>query len=176
VILGARCDWQTVVVEGADVVLQIWDTAGQERFRALARGYYRNADGVVLVFDLTSRSSFEALGPWMRDLQKSAAKGLPVIVVGNKADAVDDRAVSGTEAESTAREFGAEYRETSCKTGDGVAAVFQTMARLCYLRKFGAVSPGGRAEEEEEGRGGKEEVPRGTVDVKKKEAKGGCCK
>ncbi|KAJ9151672.1 GTP-binding protein YPTC4 [Coniochaeta hoffmannii] len=77
------------------IKLQLWDTAGTERFRSVSRSYYRGAAGAVLVYDVTSRKSFEGLGPFLNDARALASPNLTVLLVGNKLDLAGDEAAGG---------------------------------------------------------------------------------
>jgi small GTP-binding protein len=110
--------------EEESVKLQIWDTAGQERFRSVSKAYFRNAYGAVLVFDLTNKQSFDELNLWINDLNTLCIPNAYIIMVGNKADLVDDRTVSEGEAQETAKRYNLEYLETSAKTGQSVPEAF----------------------------------------------------
>ncbi|XP_058712581.1 ras-related protein Rab-42 isoform X4 [Poecile atricapillus] len=106
--------------------LQLWDTAGQERFRSITRSFYRSAVGVLLVFDLTNRASFEHVSEWYRE---AAGDQLPVFVlVGHKCDLVAERAVSAEEAGHLATTLGMAFVETSACSNINVELAFQTLA------------------------------------------------
>lgn len=95
------------------VKMQIWDTAGQERFKAMAPLYYRNANAALLIFDLTNHSSFEEVKTWILELQKNVQEPMFLLLVGNKADLDERRAVSREEAFIYAHSIGAKFLETS---------------------------------------------------------------
>jgi small GTP-binding protein len=126
--IGVEFKSYVIPSEDDTVRLQIWDTAGQERFRSVAKAYFRNAYGAVLVFDLTAKASFDELGAWVNDLNALCIPNAYVVMVGNKADLGDDRTVSENEAQETARRYNLEYVETSAKTGDRVADAFVRLA------------------------------------------------
>ncbi|POY74554.1 hypothetical protein BMF94_2315 [Rhodotorula taiwanensis] len=113
--------------------VQCWDSAGQERFRSVSRQYYRGACGAVVVFDITSRRSFEALASWLSDARTLASSDLEVVVVGNKLDQEEDRQVPYLEASRWAQEHNATYVETSSKTGENVEQPFILLARSILL-------------------------------------------
>ncbi|GAA5960801.1 hypothetical protein JCM8115_000158 [Rhodotorula mucilaginosa] len=113
--------------------VQCWDSAGQERFRSVSRQYYRGACGAVVVFDITSRRSFEALSSWLSDARTLASPDLEVVVVGNKLDQEEDRQVPYLEASRWAQEHNALYVETSSKTGENVEQPFILLARSILL-------------------------------------------
>jgi small GTP-binding protein len=113
---------------GENVKLQIWDTAGQERFRAVSKAYFRNAVGAVLVFDLTQKPTFDDVGTWLNDLTSLCAPNAYVILVGNKSDLADERAVSAAEADEASRRYNLEFIETSAKDGTGIGEAFARLA------------------------------------------------
>ncbi|GAA5865652.1 hypothetical protein JCM1840_003204 [Sporobolomyces johnsonii] len=114
--------------------VQCWDTAGQERFRSVTRNYYRGACGAVIVYDITSRRSFENLSSWLADARALASPDLAVVIVGNKADRPeDDRQVPYLEASRWAQEHGALFVEASSKTGENVEQPFILLARSILL-------------------------------------------
>ncbi|KAJ8367587.1 hypothetical protein AAFF_G00314760 [Aldrovandia affinis] len=133
------------VEPGVRVKLQFWDTAGQERFRSVTRSYYRNSVGGLLVFDLTSRASFDHVREWHAEvLERVRPHGVLFVLVGHKSDRVSERpggaggqgegerAVSRDEAERLAGQLGAPYVEASSKTGGGVAEAVELLARRVY--------------------------------------------
>ncbi|NXD02702.1 RAB42 protein, partial [Certhia familiaris] len=106
--------------------LQLWDTAGQERFRSITRSFCRSAAGVLLVFDLTNRASFEHIPEWYRE---AAGDRLPAFVlVGHKCDLVAERAVPAEEARHLATTLGMAFVETSARSNLNVELAFQTLA------------------------------------------------
>ena len=105
--------------------IQIWDTAGAERYRALNSVYYHNAMGGLLVFDLTSRQSFESLDGWVEEFLGLAQPGAILVIIGNKLDLLDSNEqnnehVSPSEAEIWAKQHNFEYFSTSAQTGTNV--------------------------------------------------------
>jgi small GTP-binding protein len=95
------------------VKMQLWDTAGQERFKAMAPMYYRNANAALLVFDVTNHTSFEEVKSWILELQRNVQEPMFLLLVGNKIDLVEQRAVSREEAFIYAQSIGAKFLETS---------------------------------------------------------------
>ncbi|XP_017773514.1 PREDICTED: ras-related protein Rab-43 [Nicrophorus vespilloides] len=98
--IGVDFSMKTVMVDGKKVKLQIWDTAGQERFRTITQSYYRSANGVIIVYDITKRSSFLSVARWMEEVRRYSGSAVLVALVGNKADAENLREVEFEEAES----------------------------------------------------------------------------
>lgn len=91
--------------------------------------YYRDADGAVLVYDITDYRSFEKAQHWVRELQRMAPEGIKITLAGNKCDREKSRAVSREEASKFARGCGAEVSYTSAKTGEGIEACFSGLAQ-----------------------------------------------
>jgi Ras-related protein Rab-1A len=101
-------------VDKNTVKLQIWDTAGQERFRTITSAYYRGADGIIMVYDVTSQDSFNHVADWLTEVNRYASEGTCKLLVGNKSDR-EDRAVSSEEASAYAEKLKIPFLETSAK-------------------------------------------------------------
>lgn len=93
---GAQFIKKNLTVDGKQLKFQIWDTAGQEKFMSLAPMYYRSAEIIILVFDVTRKESFKSLRKWMNALQNNKRDGSFIVLAGNKID-VDDRVVGRDE-------------------------------------------------------------------------------
>ncbi|GAB5360417.1 hypothetical protein AAMO2058_000626100 [Amorphochlora amoebiformis] len=122
--IGVEFGSKVVTVAGKKVKLQIWDTAGQERFRSVTKTYYRGAAGCLLVYDITSRETYENLTTWLRDAKTLARPDITVVAVGNKCDRKNDREVSLLEASRFAQDNDLLFMETSALTGECVDEVF----------------------------------------------------
>lgn len=116
--------------DGRKAQLNIWDTAGQERFHALGPIYYRGSDGALLVYDITDQDSFQKVKSWVRELRQMRGTDIALIIVGNKTDLEEQRAVMHQEAMQYARTVGAQYVETSAKENEGVAELFELLTQL----------------------------------------------
>ena len=110
--------------------LQIWDTGGQERFSSIRPMYYRGSLGALLIFDLTNSASFEHLPQWIEEVRANVKTEIPLLLVGNKSDLVDQRVVSLEEINNFTSNFNLYYMETSAKTGEGVGDCFYILACL----------------------------------------------
>jgi small GTP-binding protein len=140
--IGVEFKSYSLVADNKNIKLQIWDTAGQERFRSVSKAYFRNAVGGVLVFDLTQKPSFDQLNIWINDLNTLCAPNAVIILVGNKSDLADDRAVTESEVQETTKRYGLDYLETSAKTGDNVAETFARLGQAVLRQvKAGKVAP-----------------------------------
>uniref|UniRef100_A0A7N4PLV3 Ras-related protein Rab-4 n=1 Tax=Sarcophilus harrisii TaxID=9305 RepID=A0A7N4PLV3_SARHA len=127
--IGVEFGSRVVNVGGKTVKLQIWDTAGQERFRSVTRSYYRGAAGALLVYDITSRETYNSLTNWLTDARTLASPNIVVILCGNKKDLDSEREVTFLEASRFAQENELMFLETSALTGENVEEAFLKCAR-----------------------------------------------
>ncbi|CAB0031283.1 unnamed protein product [Trichogramma brassicae] len=128
--IGVDFSMKTVLIDGKRVKLQIWDTAGQERFRTITQSYYRSANGVILVYDITKRPSFLSLQKWVDEIRKYTTSHVLLILVGNKCDLEDAREVKKSEADMV-REYLPEVFhivETSAKENTNIDSIFFSLA------------------------------------------------
>jgi len=132
-----------VDLDGTKVKLQLWDTAGQERFRSLTHAYFRDANAVMVVFDVTSQKSFENCRSWLNDIKEHAQEDVLCVIVGNKIDLSAARKVKREDAEKLANDFEISYFETSAKTGLHVNETFTTVARVIMLQRIRKPPPRG---------------------------------
>ncbi|XP_077511658.1 ras-related protein Rab-36-like isoform X2 [Amblyomma americanum] len=118
--------------------LQIWDTAGQERFRSITSAYYRGAQVVILVFDLSLASSLYNTPQWLQETLESTGPGHEPLrfLVGTKKDLLNDGSLDGMEGDATkiARRLDAEYWSVSAKTGENVQQLFFRVAALAFVK------------------------------------------
>jgi small GTP-binding protein len=129
--IGAAFLTKVVTTNKGSMRLQLWDTAGLEKFRSLSPMYYRKASVVVLVFDVTSKSSFKNLEDWMVEIAGEAPQGIKLVVIGNKIDLVEERVISTQAGKEAAAAMNAVlYGETSGLTGEGVNEIFAKIAEF----------------------------------------------
>jgi small GTP-binding protein len=128
--VGVDFQRRVISLDGCTFMLEVWDTAGQDRFRAMAQNYFRRADGFGLLFDIARRSSFEHLDMWIQMVKDNANRqDVPMLLIGNKNDRVDEREVPADEGKAFADRNNMDYIETSAKTGFGVAQAFEDLSR-----------------------------------------------
>lgn len=116
------------------VKLQIWDTCGQERFRALTRSYYRNAQAIIIVYDITSRESFEKSKVWIKEVDHYVDKSVLVVLVGNKTDLYPKRKVEYFEGHKLAEEHFLNFFEVSAKYDNNIETLFGFIADKLYTK------------------------------------------
>ncbi|KAI0260390.1 ras-domain-containing protein [Gloeopeniophorella convolvens] len=125
--------------KGKRVTLNIWDTAGDERLRAITSSYYRGTQGIILVYDVTTRATFEAISWWFAEKSRFAPESAVKMIVGNKSDKCHLRQVSTEEAAAYAAKMGCLFVESSAKTAAGVRETFRDVVER-ILDKPGSCS------------------------------------
>lgn len=126
--IGVDFKVRTLDVDGKRCKLQLWDTAGQEKFRTITNSYYRGAHGIVVVYDITDKESFNNVRHWVEEVDKYAAENVHKLLLGNKCDLTSKRAVYYDEANELAESLGVKFMETSAKNAHNVDQAFQAMA------------------------------------------------
>lgn len=128
--IGVDFKIRTINMDGKVIKLQIWDTAGQERFRTIVSSYYRGAHGIMVVFDITNKESFENIPMWCEEIKKYAGGSVKKILIGNKSDFDTKRQVEYSEAKELADSMNMDYIETSAKTALNVEKAFYDLTIL----------------------------------------------
>merc|ERR1712151_8869 len=123
--IGAAFMTQTLSLSDVVVKFEIWDTAGQERYKSLAPMYYRGAAAAVIVYDITSKESFDAAKSWVVELRSTDTL---IALAGNKSDLDSTRIIERETARAYAEQMGILYMETSAKSGQNVNELFHEIA------------------------------------------------
>jgi len=126
---------KTLKIKDKEIKLKIWDTAGQERYRQITSHIYKDADGIILVFDVTSEESFNQITDWMEQIKNNVSKEeINLILIGNKCD-LADRMVEKERGEEMAKNLNIKYFETSALTGQGINEAFEELAKQIFRNK-----------------------------------------
>eukprot|EP00475_Leptophrys_vorax_P021530 TRINITY_DN2925_c0_g1_i1.p1 TRINITY_DN2925_c0_g1~~TRINITY_DN2925_c0_g1_i1.p1 ORF type:complete len:209 (-),score=59.71 TRINITY_DN2925_c0_g1_i1:81-707(-) len=133
--IGVDFHFRKVDMNGSRVRIQIWDTAGQERFQTITSAYYRGAHGIILVYDITSRESFEHIERWLAQVNLHASPNTLRALVGNKSDLAAERVVQEDEGKELATQMGVPFWETSAKNADNVENMFLSFAQQALVQK-----------------------------------------
>ena len=104
-----------ILPNNKEYILFFYDTAGEERFRSIAFNSIKNADGILLFYDITDKSSFESISSWMKSIYDAKEKNFPIILLGNKCDLKEERAVTKEEGKQKANQYGCSFYEISNK-------------------------------------------------------------
>lgn len=164
--IGVDFKIRTIELDGKTIKLQIWDTAGQERFRTITSTYYRGAQGIIVVYDVTDQESYTNVKTWLNEIDRFASENVNKLLVGNKCDLVSKKVVDRSTAEDFANSLNIPFLETSAKTNANVEQAFMTMASEIKSRLDSQpISQGG---------GGGGGFTPGTP-LPKESAKSGCC-
>ena len=127
--------------EGKTIRLQIWDTAGQERYRTITTGLFKGAVGIILMYDITDKQTFNNVREWIKSIEEETSKKVILILVGNKVDK-KEREVLKAEGEQIAEEYNFPFFETSAQSGLNVNSVFETLAKLIVEKKAHSANQG----------------------------------
>ena len=111
-----------------EVKLHIWDTSGSEKYKSITQQYYRDAHGIILIFDVCNRNSFNNLNNWISEIKNNCLSECQVIIVGNKND-IKDRIVSMDEGINFTKKFGYNYIDASAKSGYNILLIFDTISQ-----------------------------------------------
>jgi Ras-related protein Rab-1A len=109
--------------------LQIWDTAGQEKFRNINSSYYKGANGILVVYDITNKETFDGLNSWLIEIEKNSSKDVYKLLIGNKNDLEEKREITFEEGKEFASINGMEFFETSAKTAYKVQEAFELLTK-----------------------------------------------
>ena len=113
------------------VSLQIWDTCGEEKFRSITQQYYRNADGIILLFDLTDLQTFLHIEQWLKEIKRNCKKDVQLFLAGNKMDLQNEKQVPQYEIQNFIDKHNMRYESVSAKIGTNVSMVFEELADKC---------------------------------------------
>ncbi|CAD8072688.1 unnamed protein product [Paramecium sonneborni] len=133
--IGVEFGSRTLNIRQKNIKLQIWDTAGQESFKSITRSYYRGSICAIIVYDVTSRDSFENISRWMEETKSYANDKITLVLVANKTDLSDKRVITTEEGQSFAKKHDLIFVEASAKTGFQVDKIFQEAAEA-VLKKI----------------------------------------
>ena len=126
--IGVEYKVKKITINGVDINLHIWDTAGQERFRSITKSFMQNADGIIYVYDITQRESFNNLKTWIRESDQ-ATQGFKKIIVGNKIDLENNRKIGKDVVQKFCEENNIKGVEMSAKEGKNIGECFEYLAR-----------------------------------------------
>ena len=125
--IGVDFKIRTVDLDTKTIKLQIWDTAGQERFRTITSSYYRGAQGIIIVYDITDKKSFDNVRQWLFEIDRYAGENICILLVGNKSELSNKRAVEYDAGKAFADELTVPFLEVSAKNNTSVEQAFRTI-------------------------------------------------
>ena len=125
------------IIDNKTIRIDLWDTAGNEKFHSLTTGFFKNAEGIMVMFDVTTLTSFENVRNWTESIKTHLsleANNIPVIIIGNKID-LKEREIKTEDANKYCRELGFKYFETSAKTGENVDLTVKYLVKEVIKKK-----------------------------------------
>lgn len=133
--IGVDFKVKEITVDDQKVKLQIWDSAGQDRFKNITSSYYKNSNGIIVVYDITRRETYEKAAQWIEDVRAKTAEtgGMQLMLVGNKSDLEEERAIPAEEGREFAHKNQMIFMEASAKSADGVEDSFNQIAHQLLL-------------------------------------------
>jgi small GTP-binding protein len=133
--IGIDFKTKTLNINNQEIKLKIWDTAGQERFRNITTQYYKGADGIVLVYDVTDEASYDKIREWMEQILSNTQQDeIGLVLLGNKCD-MEPRTVTEEMGKKMAEELKISYFETSALNGQGIKEAFEQLTRDIMKKK-----------------------------------------
>jgi len=159
------------------IKLTIWDTAGQELYRSLASFYYKDADGIIFVYDITDKNSFKELNNWIEDVEQNGSPDVLFTIVGNKSDLQEQEAVSYKDGDKLARSKNAKFFLTSAKENLNVTNMFEEMVDRKFSKQGKAFKDRKKTANNQE-EANKESISKTSFSIKSSSvsAEGRCCK
>ena len=127
--IGVEFGAKNIEISSKTFRIQIWDTAGQENFRSITRAYYKNSVCALVVYDISSRDSFNNVMSWIEDCRNQSPKTIFIVLVGNKCDLEDKRQVTYEEGKELADKNELLFFESSAKEGTNVEDIFVNSAK-----------------------------------------------
>ncbi|XP_034500863.1 EF-hand calcium-binding domain-containing protein 4B isoform X2 [Ailuropoda melanoleuca] len=128
--VGIDYQVKMVCVDESHVALQLWDTAGQERYRCITQQFFRKADGVIIMYDVTARQSFLSVRQWLSSVEEAVGDYIPVLLLGNKIDNEKEREVPRGLGEQLAKEKKLIFYECSAYSGHNTKESLLHLARI----------------------------------------------
>ena len=127
--IGVDFETKYIKINKKIINMQIWDTAGQERYKVLAKNYYNQSDGFIIVYDITDIKTFNSVANWIEQIKEIANDNVKSILIGNKSDLENSRVISTEEGRELAKKYNIEFYETSAQKGNNIDKVFDSLAK-----------------------------------------------
>ena len=134
--IGVDFKTKQIEIEDRLIKLQIWDTAGHEKFRTITTSYYKSAQAIIILYDITQKTSFDHIKNWITEIDKFGKQGVLKVIVGNKSDLESNRKISKKDAENLALKYGVKLWEVSAKDNTNIEDMFIDTIRTLLERNL----------------------------------------
>jgi Ras-related protein Rab-11A len=169
--IGVEFGNKIIKIDDKIIKAQIWDTAGQERYKSITSAYYKGAKGAFIVYDITSKTTFNSVDKWIQDLNLYGDKNLTLLLIGNKSDLEEKRQIKKEDGEEKAKSFGLGFIETSACTGENIDKAFDILLKEVCNKYHVEISNNEELENVNKGKNIEIEIEEENNTVKKKS----CC-
>jgi Ras-related protein Rab-1A len=132
--IGVDFRFKTMIVMDKIVKVQVWDTAGQERYRSITNAYYRGAEGILIVFDVTNKESFKNIENWIKEVTVFTGNDVVIVSLGNKSDL--KKSITKSDIDDFKKRTKLEIFNVSAKTGEGVEDAFKHIIELLIKKNL----------------------------------------
>ena len=132
---GINFKCRSLTVNNKAVTFQVWDTAGEERFWSITPAYCRKADGVILIYDITDSKTFDGIHFWMTKVRQYSPDQVEMMLLGNKLDMENQRAISKDTGREAAERMGSPFFEVSAMSGHKIDHAFEVLAEQILKKK-----------------------------------------
>jgi small GTP-binding protein len=129
---GVDLKRKNVMINQENVKVNIYDTAGHERFKQISKSQFKGSDGIIIIYDVTDKKSFDNVSIWMNHIKENSESGVEIMLVGNKIDRTSERQVQSDDGQALSQKYGVNFMETSAKTGDNVESTFMKLIQIIY--------------------------------------------
>lgn len=133
--IGVEFSSRISTINSTPIKAQLWDTAGQERYRSITTAYYRGAVGIIIVYDITNKKSFDNIGKWIEEIKQYGTDNPIILILGNKIDLGQKRIVETIKGEEFARANNCFFMETSAFNGHGITKAFDFLFHEIYKQR-----------------------------------------
>lgn len=161
-------------VDDLKIKIQLWDIPVQNRFMSITKNYFKGTNGIILIYDVTNRNTFENIKTWMEQIEESKTEDLIIYLVGNKIDEEENRKIKEEEGKETGTKYKLRFFEASAKNNKGIEELFIELVKEIINKRNNEKNEEENNEEDES----KEEIKdvnEELIENKEKKKKKCCC-
>ena len=130
---GLDLKTKDLIIDDKKIRIEIWDTAGQEKFKSITQNLILRVQGIIILFDITNKESFNNLNVWIKTIKEQCGKNFPILIAGNKTDLEENRIVNTEEANIFTNNEKIDYIEISCKTGENIKETIDIICKKIII-------------------------------------------